>query len=72
MPPSRIRNPFDDSRSESSGIREKQPSSGLIGPPKARRNVSSMLSGSTLKDVTNAQNTRRLPVPTESAASVQS
>ena len=53
MPPHRIRNAFDDSRSEASSTRDKQPI--YTGIPKGRRNGTSMLAGSNLKDVTNAQ-----------------
>ncbi|KAK4691073.1 hypothetical protein P7C71_g5851, partial [Lecanoromycetidae sp. Uapishka_2] len=51
MPPPRIRNPFDDSRSEASSTREKQPHHFASGISKPRRNGAS---GSALKDVTNA------------------
>ena len=55
MPPQRIRNGFDDSRSEASSTRDKQPA--YAGNLKGRRNGTSMLAGSNLKDVTNAQTT---------------
>ena len=55
MPPSRIRNAFDDSRSDASSTKEKQPGSVPTGIIK-RRNGPSLL-GSTLKDVTNAPQT---------------
>lgn len=48
MPPQRTRNGFDDSRSEASSTRDKQPA--YAGILKGRRNVT----GSNLKDVTNA------------------
>ena len=53
MPPQRIRNGFDDSRSEASSTREKQPA--YTGVSRGRRNGTSTLAGSNLKDVTNAQ-----------------
>lgn len=55
MPPQRIRNGFDDSRSEASSTRDKQPA--YTGISKGRRNGTSTLAGSNLKDVTNAQAT---------------
>lgn len=55
MAPQRIRNLFDDSRSESSSTREKQSDFGVSGISKARRNGPSILPGSQLKEVTNAQ-----------------
>ncbi|KAL2048732.1 hypothetical protein ABVK25_010984 [Lepraria finkii] len=54
MPPPRIRNAFDESRSEASSIKEKPLGYGPTGISKGRRNGASMLGGSTLKDVTNA------------------
>ncbi|KAL2046971.1 hypothetical protein N7G274_000989 [Stereocaulon virgatum] len=54
MPPPRIRNAFDDSRSEASSTREKPLGYGPTGTIKGRRNGASTLGGSTLKDVTNA------------------
>ncbi|KAF6234472.1 hypothetical protein HO173_007097 [Letharia columbiana] len=53
MPPQRNRNGFDDSRSEASSTRDKQPA--YTGISKGRRNGTSTLAGSNLKDVTNAQ-----------------
>ena len=53
MPPQRIRNAFDDSRSEASSTKDKQ--SVYTGTSKGRRNGTSTLAGSNLKDVTNAQ-----------------
>ena len=55
MPPQRIRNGFDDSRSEASSTRDKQ--SVYTGISKGRRNGTSTLAGSNLKDVTNAHST---------------
>lgn len=55
MPPQRIRNGFDDSRSEASSTKDKPLGSGPIGVSKVRRNGSNILPGSTLKGVTNAQ-----------------
>ncbi|CAF9931826.1 hypothetical protein IMSHALPRED_008729 [Imshaugia aleurites] len=55
MPPQRIRNGFDDSRSEASSTRDKQPV--YTGISKGRRNGASTLAGSNLKDVINAQTT---------------
>lgn len=55
MPPQRIRNGFDDSRSEASSTRDKQ--AAYTGMSKGRRNGTSTLVGSNLKDVTNAQTT---------------
>ena len=55
MPPQRIRNAFDDSRSEASSSRDKQPISTATGISKVRRNGTSTLAGSNLKDITNAQ-----------------
>ncbi len=55
MPPQRIRNGFDDSRSEASSTRDKQ--SVYTSIPKGRRNGTSTLAGSNLKDVTNAHST---------------
>ena len=52
MPPQRIRNGFDDSRSEASSTRDKQ--TAYAGISKGRRNGTSTLVGSNLKDVTNA------------------
>lgn len=52
MPPQRIRSGFDDSRSEASSTRDKQPA--YAGISKGRRNGTSTLAGSNLKDVTNA------------------
>lgn len=53
MPPQRIRNVFDDSRSEASSTRDKHVA--CTGISKGRRNGTSTLAGSNLKDVTNAQ-----------------
>ena len=55
MPPQRIRNAFDDSRSEASSSRDKQPIHTATGISKGRRNGTSTLAGSNLKDITNAQ-----------------
>ena len=55
MPPQRIRNAFDDSRSEASSTKDKQPV--YTGISKGRRNGTSVLAGSNLKDVTNAETT---------------
>ena len=52
MPPPRIRNTFDDSRSDASSTKEKQPGYGPAGSTKRRNGPS--LGGSMLKDVTNA------------------
>lgn len=52
MPPQRTRNGFDDSRSEASSTRDKQPA--YAGISKGRRNGTLALAGSNLKDVTNA------------------
>lgn len=53
MPPQRIRNGFEDSRSEASSTRDKQ--NAYMGISKARRNGTSTLAGSNLKDVTNVE-----------------
>ena len=53
MPPQRIRNAFDDSRSEASSTRDRQSIYTATGISKGRRNGSSTLAGSNLKDVTN-------------------
>lgn len=53
MPPQRIRNGVDDSRSEASSTRDKAPT--YTGISKGRRNGTFALAGSNLKDVTNAQ-----------------
>ncbi len=53
MPPQRIRNVLDDSRSGSSSTRERYLGSGPSGVAKPRRNGSTLLPGSALKDVTN-------------------
>ena len=55
MPPQRMRTGFDDSRSEASSTRDKQPA--YTGISKGRRNGTSTLAGSNLKDITNAQTT---------------
>lgn len=70
MAPQRIRNTFDDSRSESSSTREKQPGAGPSGISKARRNGSSILPGSNLKDVTNVQSTTSQQGTRDAAANV--
>ena len=57
MPPQRTRNAFDDSRSEASSTRDRQPIYTGVSISKGRRNGSSTLAGSNLKDVTNAQTT---------------
>lgn len=57
MPPQRLRNVFDDSRSEGSSTRDRQPIHTGTGISKGRRNGTSTLVGSNLKDVTNAQTT---------------
>ena len=51
MPPSRIRGPFDESKSEASSSRDKLLAPVASGVSKARRNGNQ---GSALKDVTNA------------------
>lgn len=54
MPPQRIRNAFDDSRSEASSTRDRQSVYTGTGISKGRRNGTLTLAGSNLKDVTNA------------------
>lgn len=70
MAPQRIRNALDDTRSESSSTREKQPGAAPNGISKARRNGSSVLQGSNLKDVTNAQSNASQKEAQEPAANV--
>ncbi len=70
MAPQRMRNALDDSRSESSSTREKQPGSGPNGISKSRRNGSSTLPGSNLKDVTNAHSTIGQPGHQDTAVNV--
>lgn len=68
-PPQRVRNTFDDSKSEASSSREKQPPQITNGISKARR---SGASGSALKDVTNAtQSTNEQQGTQEPVASVR-
>ena len=57
MPPQRTRNAFDDSRSEASSTRDRQPVYAGTTISKGRRNGTTTLAGSNLKDVTNAQTT---------------
>lgn len=71
MPPQRSRSGFNDSKSESSNIREKYTGTNSAGNTKARRNGSSMLPGSTLKDVTNVQSTNGQQGSTDATATVR-
>lgn len=57
MPSQRTRNAFDDSRSEASSTRDRQPVYAGTAISKGRRNGTTTLAGSNLKDVTNAQTT---------------
>ena len=57
MPTQRTRNAFDDSRSEASSTRDRQPVYAGTAISKGRRNGTSISTGSNLKDVTNAQPT---------------
>ena len=57
MPLQRTRNAFDDSRSEASSTRDRQPVYAGTAILKSRRNGTTTLAGSNLKDVTNAQTT---------------
>ena len=65
MPPQRLRNGLDDSRSETSSTKDKQPA--YAGISKGRRNGMSAVTGSNLKDVTNSQ---RLPSGQQGDAAV--
>ena len=53
MAPPRIRGPGEDSRSESSSTRDKQPG-GLVASKGRRNGNSTVITGSALKDVTAA------------------
>ena len=57
MPLQRTRNAFDDSRSEASSTRDRPPVYAGTAISKGRRNGTTILTGSSLKDVTNAQTT---------------
>ncbi|KAL6717159.1 mdj1 protein precursor [Lecanora helva] len=70
MPPQRTRNGINDSRSESSSTKEKQANLNSTATIKSRRNASSTLPGSNLKDVTSAQSTTEQQAQADTTATI--